>query len=1046
MDADADADAAEEDRAGLLVYVLETAHRTAPDVDVLWPVADRSATNATLVRDRRGASRPVDLAKVEVGEVLRCLREGDPVDLTEAVARVTGADRLKAWLPRLWDAREFRLDDRELTAMAYELLLCCTVTKGSEPPPPADEALISDVRVGCAFSTKRHRELLRDLQVLGADEEAAAKLGEPARVEPLRYRWLLLCATRPTREGHAAYAKWCRRQLVFLLASLLLHLRGAGAARRWHLPGQDYELDTADAEEVLVAAFRAPLRALNSMDPDADYSADRYEAAVSALNDLVMAVFELLARGRQQEGGEASAGLPVPSPLSLLLYERLLEVVLVGDEEVEDGDGGLHPEAADLTSLYKRCCWPALGLRDFEHGLGVAAVGYRRLVSRTESSARVGLLRTLSRELIGLQPPAAAAAGAGVCTVGGLPVWLPCAGGEATAGAAALAQTLLEPLETACIEQLSDCCACFAEAVDGSQHEASTSHMSLADYGPDGAAHVQAMSVLIGAVSRLRGEPPTQAEGTISGLMRASIRAFCFQLADEQRLTEGDPAEVTLLAAALEQFVTSGGFAAWSNTCLPTEGEDIAGRAGRGVQVALLDLGLVLAEFVNAVIDEFGSATLDRPCMDMCKQLVDLERALGGCWDEEVSSTQPQPGAFGGRTVAELMEPAIDEWVEGRATDWRHNLERMLQMERWETTGPPVRSTPTRAAAGRSKPSAGSTAAESGSARDLLEMLLKPARLFKESGLRAAATAAARGRFVRAFSDTLIDYTRAAAGEHEHHRLGLPALPHADMPVGEHLTRRGVTGQQQEARLGAQTFAFDASHPADAGVTALVEASLSSLAVRLNSLDYLVDHVHRHVLQLIREEGVDREGVEGADDEIVDEIGRGVERLREVIGVKLTWLGQRDGLLDGLYRTDETALQELIAWEKKQGGKKKVGVDAEVSCIREGGLLSGSGAGAAALDHLSAELEQLKREVTPQQLPPVLRAVFAKLLQLVAHLLVNFDPQRIFCVEDARSFEADLDSMKRLFTDARVGRLAERDLQKADELGDNFRRCASLDT
>ena len=58
---------------------------------------------------------------------------------------MTGADRLKAWLPRLWDAREFRLDDRELTAMAYELLLCCTVTKGSEPPPPADEALLAGV-------------------------------------------------------------------------------------------------------------------------------------------------------------------------------------------------------------------------------------------------------------------------------------------------------------------------------------------------------------------------------------------------------------------------------------------------------------------------------------------------------------------------------------------------------------------------------------------------------------------------------------------------------------------------------------------------------------------------------------------------------------------------------------------------------------------------------------------------------------------------------------------------------------------------------------
>ena len=53
------------------------------------------------------------------------------------------------------------------------------------------------------------------------------ELGEPARVEPLRYRWLLLCATRPTREARGL-RQVVRASAIFLLASLLLHLRGAG--------------------------------------------------------------------------------------------------------------------------------------------------------------------------------------------------------------------------------------------------------------------------------------------------------------------------------------------------------------------------------------------------------------------------------------------------------------------------------------------------------------------------------------------------------------------------------------------------------------------------------------------------------------------------------------------------------------------------------------------------------------------------------------------------------------------------------------------------
>jgi len=396
------------DRAALLEYVLEIP-TVAPTV--VWPIADRSAVDAAQI-----AGHPIDLDKVDVAEVLRCIKADEAVDLTGAVARLNPADRLKRWLPALCAVREFQpaLTEAELTAMAYELLLCCTVLKGSTPLQPADEELMeAHIRVGCGYSMKRHRALVRQLQVLGADEAAAASLGEPSTVQPLRYRWLLLRNTSPTRETHAEFHGWCRRQLVFLLVSLLLHLRGtADPARRWRLPDHDYELSAEEVEEQLIDAFCGPLRELGSIDTAIYYSTDRYDDAVSALAPHVDALLEQLERVRLEERGggsgeHSSVGLSVAAPFSLMLYEVLLGVVFVSDELAEEGDGGKHPEADALVSLYHRCCWPALGLRGFEHGLAMAAVGYGRFITREEGygSARLGLLRSLTFELESLDAP-----------------------------------------------------------------------------------------------------------------------------------------------------------------------------------------------------------------------------------------------------------------------------------------------------------------------------------------------------------------------------------------------------------------------------------------------------------------------------------------------------------------------------------------------------------------------------------------------------------------------------------------------------------------
>eukprot|EP01043_Picozoa_sp_COSAG02_P004354 COSAG02_NODE_112_length_35994_cov_12.152695_24_plen_966_part_00 len=297
--------------------------------------------------------------------------------------------------------------------MAYELLLSCTVLKGSTPLRPGDEGLMEDyVRVACNFKMRRHREILGQLQILGADEQAAASLGDlSVDVQPLLYRWLLLRNTRPTRETHDVYQGWCRRQLFFLLVSLLLHLR-ADPDRRWRLHGFHYELSADEVEEHLTAACQRPLRELCGIDTENFYSTERYDVAMSDLAPHMDAVFEQLGQSRR-----GHIGLPVAAPFSLMLYEVLLRVVFVSDDLAEDGDGGKHPESDALMGLYRRCCWTALGVRNFEHGLAMAAVGYGRLITRgacqmeqteTESytgGARLGLLRSLTVELEALEVP-----------------------------------------------------------------------------------------------------------------------------------------------------------------------------------------------------------------------------------------------------------------------------------------------------------------------------------------------------------------------------------------------------------------------------------------------------------------------------------------------------------------------------------------------------------------------------------------------------------------------------------------------------------------
>lgn len=1102
------------DRAALLEYVLEIP-TVAPTV--VWPIADRSAVDAAQI-----AGHPIDLDKVDVAEVLRCIKADEAVDLTGAVARLNPADRLKRWLPALCAVREFQpaLTEAELTAMAYELLLCCTVLKGSTPLQPADEELMeAHIRVGCGYSMKRHRALVRQLQVLGADEAAAASLGEPSTVQPLRYRWLLLRNTSPTRETHAEFYGWCRRQLVFLLVSLLLHLRGtADPARRWRLPDHDYELSAEEVEEQLIDAFCGPLRELGSIDTAIYYSTDRYDDAVSALAPHVDALLEQLERVRLEERGggsgeHSSVGLSVAAPFSLMLYEVLLGVVFVSDELAEEGDGGKHPEADALVSLYHRCCWPALGLRGFEHGLAMAAVGYGRFITREEGygSARLGLLRSLTFELESLDapslivrleqdgptgirwqkgsgssgdgpeegnllidavtdgspasqqlrqlggiaggagrklmllrvngeavagksrgevleeinadgrsermplelafkpPPSRSSAGSSMSFSGaesplsrdagglvcGVPVWLPCTGGDPTA-ARSLASELLKPLNDTCREQLSDCCGLFdneAGAVTAAGEQEAT---------------VQAMAALVSAASRLRGEELTDAEKDAGELIKASLSAYCGSLADISQLQKGDSNEVLRLTLGLQSFVSSGGFAAFANACLPTVQHCMTGLKGRGVLEAYLALGSELHGWVeNALFpddeaysddgdDDRGggggggrgsrsSGALDDASLNMINALILLEETLEQTYKQHVSD-RVQP-AFGEKTIAELVEAPITSWVEARCADWERQLEKILQIETWEP----------RATTGKGR---------SDSVNDLMRMLVTPIRKFEESGLSSAASEAVRGRFVQAVAETVQSYVQqvaTAAASDGTGALRLPALPESQQPVGERLKRKDATKQNAELRLGRQDF----TEAEMAAASVLSDASFGALALRLNSLEFLCEAL-RHQLVPVFE----RAGSSALGEVVLKFTTRSIAELSELIGGKVIWLDQREGLLQNLYRTDAAAIDRCNKDIDKRGGKKTVGDDGEISCIPPQRILS---AGATdVLDGINNALSELEALLSATIRPVVMDAIFKKFLDLYAHILTNFDVERILCVEDALSlvgsstFEQDL--------------------------------------
>lgn len=1059
-----------EDRAALLQYVLES-----PTVarNVVWPCADRNAVDA-----RQISGHPIDLYKVDVPEVLRCIREGELIDLSDAVARDSPADRLKRWLPRLCEVREFMpaTTELELTAMAYELLLCCTVLKGSNPLREGDEGLMEDyVRVACSFKMRQHRELLRQLQVLGADEQAAASLGEPSSDQPLLYRWLLLRNTSPTRETHEEYQGWCRRQIVFLLVSLLLHLR-ANPDRRWRLEGVQYELSAEEVEKHLITACQRPLRELSAIDRDGFYSTERYDVAMSELALHMDAIFQQL---RSSAG--SNIGLPVAAPFSLMLYEVLLRVVFVSDDLTEDGDGGKHPESDALVCLYRRCCWTALGIRSFEHSLAMASVGYGRLITRganlTEQrgaenysvGARLGLLRSLVIELeaaetpnllvrvekdgptgirwqkttggesgkwlvdqvsegssadlqlrdigiagrglmlvqvngeavasksrdevlqeisadgrsertpleLGFKPPSALHAGgssrSGRGMICGIPILLPCTGAD-PAAARALASELLRPLDDTCREELSRCCESFDIDTDSSPS---------VEIG-ERQATVQAMAALVASASRLRGEDSQESEGRAAEMLSASLHAYCASVVDVSQLEDGDPADVAQLATVLQKFVATGGFAAFANACLPTAQHCMSNRKGRGVQEAYFNLGLLLRQWVDAalldsVAEESDGGVIAPAVLDMIKSLLLLEQALAQMWKREVSDTDRLPPVFNGRMLTELVEPHIARWVSCRIRDWDKHLQRLLSFEKWEQEGVMPRSQ---------------------SVSDLMEMLLAPMRMFEGSGLSNAASDEHRGRFVQALAEMVQSYVQQVATGCDSDGTGslrLPALPRANLPLNEHVTRRSATKQSTEARIGQQDFAA----AEEAAVSSLRDVSFASLAMRLNTLDILEKAVKQVLTSFF-----ERHSSIELGDAVSSTINQAISGLAELIGAKAIWVDQRF-LLRDLYRTTSKAIDMCNKDIDARGGKKKVEDDMEMTCIPPESVLSVGRPDV--LDGINTQLGELEELVVPNLRSVVTAAIFTKFLQVFSHVLINFDYERIFAVvDDTEIFMKDL--------------------------------------
>ena len=59
----------------------------------------------------------------------------------------------------------------------------------------------------------------------------------------------------------------------------------------------------------------------------------------------------------------------------------------------------------------------------------------------------------------------------------------------------------------------------------------------------------------------------------------------------------------------LQRFVSNGGLCDFSNTCLPTTVHCKTGRKGRGVQMAIVMLGLLLTEWIQKTLDEEPAGT-----------------------------------------------------------------------------------------------------------------------------------------------------------------------------------------------------------------------------------------------------------------------------------------------------------------------------------------------------------------------------------------------------------------------------------------------------
>jgi hypothetical protein len=241
---------------------------------------------------------------------------------------------------------------------------------------------------------------------------------------------------------------------------------------------------------------------------------------------------------------------------------------------------------------------------------------------------------------------------------------------------------------------------------------------------------------------------------------------------------------------------------------------------------------------------------------------------LTECWATHVSAAEAPPPLPG---VALLSEQHVHSWVEARQAEWQEMLRRTLAIEDWDRiallaaentpsgrydeirqppVAPSVRSPP--ALAGRrarclqlvihrlhaSHLSVRQLQLSPGAAlplqvNDLLHMVLAPARVFEDSGLRGAAGLVVREAFVSALTTVVVEYARAVVAS-----CGtLPALPACPLRLiaGMHLTHKRAVETEGAPQPGLQTFSAEAERVIAA------QAPLPGLIVRLNTLDTLVD-------------------------------------------------------------------------------------------------------------------------------------------------------------------------------------------------------------